>query len=236
MTPLTERGKAVRRHALRLAYEAHSGHIGGSLSCVEILLALYDRLMNPDSQFILSKGHACWSLYAILRDRGHTPKLLAHPERDPWNGIEATTGSLGHGLPMALGMAWAKTLEQKPGRVYVLMGDGEFQEGTTWEALQLAAKLQLPNLRIIVDANGIQGSGPLALPLRASRIGVAIGLKPVIVDGHDIEAATAVVERYPMVIARTVKGRGVSFMEGVPAWHSWKMSEEQYNRAIEENR
>lgn len=235
MTELTERGKQVRRDTYALS-KAHGGyHYGGCFSSVEIILALFDSVLMPEDGFILSKGHACWPLYVLLRERGLNPRLEGHPHRDEANGILATTGSLGHGLPVGIGISQARKQTGRPGKVYVLMGDGECQEGTTWESLILAAKLGLDNLTVIVDMNRLQGSDFTENVLPVSRLGhVASVLGWLVdeVDGHsipDLERALArsVTTMPHLIIAHTIKGRGVSFMENRPEWHSKWPNQEQ---------
>ena len=137
-------------------------HAASSLSALPIIAGIYSRMNLRQDVFILSKGHACAALYAVLEAHGYNPDVTkVHPERDPLNGITITSGSLGHGLPIAVGMASAKKFAGEPGTVYVLMGDGECMEGTTWESLHLAARLKLDNLSVHVDWNDYQSSDPL---------------------------------------------------------------------------
>ena len=243
MLELNERSKQVRRDVIALSKANGGYHYGGSFSCVEILIALFDHVMGPDDRFILSKGHACWPLYVLLREKGFNPKLEGHPHRDPYNGILATTGSLGHGLPTAVGMAQAKKLKGEPGRVFVLMGDGECQAGTTWESMLIASKFRLDNLVAVVDWNGIQGSDFIedVLPLTPSKLfSVAdkFGWGVFRVDGHNLTeieyALEAEVSLPKMVIAETVKGMGVSFMQNSPKWHSNWLSPDLERQALEE--
>jgi transketolase len=226
---LNERSKQVRRDTIALSKANGGYHYGGSFSCTEILISLFDHVMGPDDKVILSKGHACWPLYVLLREQGLNPKLGGHPERDPANGIWATTGSLGHGLPTAVGMALAKKLRKDPARLFVIMGDGECQAGTLWESMLIARQLNLNNLVVIVDWNGIQGSDFCSKVLDVTAVkelGLAaiVGWEGVQVDGHDMaELSDALLQKYPeptMVIALTIKGKGVSFMENVPKWHA----------------
>jgi transketolase len=225
---LTWRGLQVRRDLYRLSKANGGYHYGGSFSCVEILVTLYDRVLRPNDVFILSKGHACWAQYVILREKGLTPRLSGHPERDPAQGIHASTGSLGHGLPTAVGVALAKKMEGDGGKVFVLMGDGEVQEGTTWESMLIAARHKLSNLYVIVDWNRIQGSdfteNTLGLTsLALNRIGENLGFRSLQPDGHDVEALDRCCwdsDKPTLIIAHTVKGRGVPFMENDPKWHA----------------
>jgi transketolase len=262
---LNERSKQVRRDTITLSKANGGYHFGGCFSCVEILIALFDYVMSPASdRFILSKGHACWPYYVLLMEKGATPKLQGHPTRDPWNGIPCSTGSLGHGLPMALGMALAKKIKGEPGKVYVLMGDGECQEGTTWESLLIAANMGLHNLVVIVDWNQIQGSGSVAAvspaTTRFPEVPERLGWEDAVVDGHNIDLlrgtllncamidvtvladperihkeGTAKEQKAPRIIfAQTVKGKGVSFMENSPEWHAKWLDDGHEKQAREE--
>lgn len=226
---LNERSKQVRRDLIALSKDNGGYHYGGSFSCVEILIALFDHVLTDDDRFILSKGHSCWPYYTLLRERGFNPKLGGHPERDPHNGIYCTTGSLGHGFPSAVGMALAKKLKGEAGRVFVLMGDGECQAGTTWESLLIASQHQLDNLVVIVDWNGIQGSDLVTniLPLSSSRlidIAGVLGWMATKTTGHSLDSLKRVlnspVDKPTLIVAQTVKGKGASFMEGKAEWHA----------------
>lgn len=260
---LNERSKQVRRDTIRLSKANGGYHFGGCFSCTEILIALFDHVLAQGDKFILSKGHACWPYYVLLMEEGNKPALTGHPSRDPHNGVPCTTGSLGHGLPMALGMALAKKIKGEAGKVYVLMGDGECQEGTTWESLLIAANLDLDNLVVIVDWNGIQGSGHVGHISPAAghfpEIPERLGWEEVRVDGHDISMVytacvqTAMIhcqafdseytymkkgiekqEAPRIIFAQTVKGKGVSFMEGDPAWHAKWLDDAHEAQAMEE--
>ena len=224
---LNERSKQVRRDTIALSKANGGYHYGGTFSCTEILISLYDHVMDQDNdRFILSKGHGCWSYYVLLRELGYDPPLEGHPHRDTHNGVHWTTGSEGHGFPAGIGMALAKRMKDDTGHVYVVIGDGECQEGTTWESMLTAVKHNLINLTIIVDNNGIQGSGHTAdiLPIDAMwRCAGTIGWNMIGVDGHDtLEVTKALRARHThkptMVVAHTVKGKGVSYMENVPCW------------------
>lgn len=151
--------KSLMRRTVEIDYRGKHRHLPGSLSALPIIADIYEQ-MTADDVFILSKGHSCAALYAVLEAIGYHPDVsLVHPERDPANGVTITAGSLGHGLPIGVGIAYAKRLLNQPGFVHVLMGDGECHEGTTWEALLLAARLNLhPTLAVHVDCNGWQGS------------------------------------------------------------------------------
>jgi len=239
---LTERGKQIRRDSIYLSKANGGYHYGGSFSCVEILIVLYDHVIKEDDRFILSKGHACWPYYVLLRELGYDPKLEGHPSRDPSNGVLCNTGSLGHGLPMAVGMAIAKKYRGEEGRVYVLMGDGECQEGTTWESMLIARAHKLGNLCVIVDGNNIQGSGftDAILPSRCvARVANEVGWYVTGVHGHDVgelikEISDSHPERPHMIIANTIKGKGVSFMENNPEWHAKWPNPEEEKQMLEE--
>jgi transketolase len=261
---MNTRSKQIRRDTITLSKANGGYHFGGCFSATEILIALYDYVLTTDDQFILSKGHACWPLYVILREKGLNPKLQGHPSRDPHNGILCTTGSLGHGLPMALGMARAKKIKGEPGKVFVLVGDGECQEGTTWESLLIAVSLGLDNLVVIVDWNQIQGSGYVGdispAMARFPEVPERLGWEDAVVDGHDIDLlrgtllncaminvqdlsddgpvykeGTVKEQKAPRIIfALTVKGKGVSFMENDPAWHAKWLDDAHEAQAMEE--
>lgn len=243
MVRLDNRSRQLRRETIRLS-KSHGGyHWGGAFSCVEILISLYDRVMKSEDRFVLSKGHGCWPYYVLLRERGLNPRLDGFPVRDPANGIHCTTGSLGHGLPFAIGMAMALKRQEVRTQVYVLVGDGECQEGTTWESLMIAARFRLDNLTAIVDWNGIQGSDRLldVLPMEhLSRVAETLEWDVMSVNGHDTDAITAKLlrprtrGRPRLVMARTIKGRGVSFMEDDPAWHAQWLTDEQERQAMRE--
>ena len=235
---------------MRALLAAGRGHVGPALSLVEILRVLYDDILRvrPDEpdwpdrdRCILSKGHGCLALYAVLADAGFFPLteldrfcaadgiLGGHPEHGIVPGIEASTGALGHGLPIGVGMALAARMEKSDRRVFVVLGDGELDEGSVWEALMGAAKYGLDRLTAIVDYNKIQSYGavdavqplePLADKFRA------FGFAAVEVDGHDVAALRDVLGRVPLqggrpnaIICHTVKGRGIPDAEHNPAWH-----------------
>ena len=227
---LTRRSKQIRRETLELGTKNGGYHFGGSFSIVEILIGLYDIILTEEDRFILSKGHACWPLYVLLRERGLNPTLSGHPSLDVANGIHCTTGSEGHGLPSGVGRAWARKLEGRGGRIFVVIGDGEGQEGTTWESLLTASFRKLDNLVAIVDYNKIQGSGFLddILPVPMDslvKIAELLGWSVEKIDGHSypaiLDALQKKVEGRPrFILADTVKGKGVSYMEGKPEWHA----------------
>lgn len=225
---LTSRGKQIRRDLYWLSKANGGYHYGGTFSTIEILYNLYDRVLGKDDRFILSKGHACWGYYVLLREKGFNPVLEGHPHLDLANGVHWTTGSEGHGLPAGMGMAFAKKKMKKKGKVYVVIGDGECQEGTTWESLLIAGQHKLDNLVVIMDNNKIQGSGFVDDILSVGRkmpiIAETCDWDVTVIDGHDdvqIFAALMKQTNKPhFIVANTVKGKGVDFMENKPEWHS----------------
>ena len=249
---LNERSKQIRRDLIKLSSENGGYHYGGCFSCVEILIALFDKVMEGyvyadrwGDRFILSKGHACWGYYVLLRERGFNPKLEGHPSRDG-EGVHCSTGSMGHGLPTGIGMAMAKKLKGEEGKVYILMGDGECQEGTTWESLLIASKYKLDNLVVIIDKNRIQGSGRVEDILPASAVVTYTArscgwyiTEIIKQEGHNVEQITkhieSSIEDSPRLISvNTVKGKGVSFMEDTPEWHARWLSDKEKKLAMEE--
>ncbi len=239
---LYKKSKSLRRETVDLMMENHGSHFGGSLSVIEILISLYDKILKPEDKFILSKGHACFPMYCLLKERGYNPKILAHPDRDEKNGIYATTGSLGHGICLGMGMAFAKRLKKEKGKIYVLAGDGEAQEGTTWEALLKAPVLNLDNLVVCFDFNKIQGSGRVdeIMPVKKSLEAVArtSGWAVSEIDGHSYEqiipAFTKEYGKPSIIIANTVKGKGIGFIEDKPEWHSKVPTERELKQIYEE--
>jgi transketolase len=251
-----------RQKILRYITEAGAGHTGGSLSCTDILNVLYNRVMNVSpknfnsparDRYIQSKGHSVEALYVVLADCGFFPEseletlchykspFVGHPTRKV-NGIEMNTGALGHGLPICVGLAIAGKLDAAPYRVFTLLGDGEMAEGSNWEAAMAAAHYELDNLTAILDHNTLQITGHTRDVCSNEPLDekfASFGWHVVTVDGHDfaklIEALEAPSPGKPkMVIANTVKGRGVSFMENVVSWHHGVPSTEQYDLAQSE--
>lgn len=257
--------KKIRRHIVEMITEAKSGHPGGSLSAVELLSVLYLETMRHDpknptwaerDKFILGKGHACPVLYAIMAECGYTPvdqlKTLrklgsiyqGHPDRRFIPSLEASTGSLGQGLSVGLGMALAARLDRLPTRVYVMLGDGEIQEGQVWESAMFGAFHKVDNVVVIVDYNRIQLDGwvkdimdvaPLADKWRS------FGWHVIELDGHDVTsiraayAEAAAIKGTPTaLIAHTVKGKGVSFMENNPKFHGTAPTKDEMALAMKE--
>lgn len=239
--PLSERSKQVRRDAISLSKANGGYHYGGSFSCAEILINLWDRILSEEDRFILSKGHGCWVYYVLLREQGFNPTLEGHPHYEPHEGIYCTSGSMGHGLPVGLGIALSRKISGRKGRVFVLMGDGECQEGTTWESLLVGGHLKLDNLIAIVDNNGIQGSGFVneILPIASPLINAAKSANWDVheIDGHNNDLNDLKLEangKPTLILAKTVKGKGVSFMENLPKWHSNWLGGADEVKAMEE--
>lgn len=204
--------RALMCRMVRIDYESKHRHLPGSLSALPIIAGIYET-MSPDDVFILSKGHSCAALYAVLEATGKHPNAaLVHPERDPENGVTITAGSLGHGLPIAVGIAYAKRVKDEAGMVHVLMGDGECHEGTTWEALLFAKRLMLHyHLEVHVDLNGWQGSEALLM------------------DCSDYMRAI-----FPVNTYRTRKGAGVRRFEEHPEKSVHLVTGQDYAEIMEE--
>ncbi len=237
-----ERCRAYRRRILELSQRGPA-HVAPALSCLEMVDLIYNELLRPQDVFILSKGHGALAQYVVLESLGEMTLdgvLPGHP--DLGGPIKASTGSLGHGLGIGVGMAYAEHLKGTEGKVYVLMSDGELQEGSTWEAAQMAANLKLDNLVLFVDLNDYGGmdklseTHPAVYPVKDKW--KAFGWYATVIDGHkteDMRAAIVPLDRPVAVIGKTVKGRGVSFMEESPkAWHYRSPTPEQYEQALAE--
>ena len=249
-----------RRRILEISQQVQALHIGSAYSCTEIVDCIYYELMRRDSDgsspdtFLMPKGHGCMIQYVILEamgvlsrkdlDKYCTPegKLGCHPDYgNP--GIEASTGSLGHGLSMAVGMALAEKGQRKSGLIYTVLSDGEVQEGSTWEATLMASSLGCDNLIAFIDNNDFQSLGrtsethPSFYPIVEKY--QAFGWEAVEIQGHDSRAVFEAVENRRggkplMVVAKTTKGKGVSYMENVPIWHYRSPSSEEYEQALKE--
>ena len=259
------KGISIRRDVIKLVTKSRDGHIPSAQSMVEILAVLYYQILNIDPQnpdepnrdrFVLSKGHGCASLYSILADLGFFSMdelekyatmngiLGGHPEMQKVPGIEVSTGSLGHGFPMAVGMAISAKLKNQKHKVYSIVGDGECNEGTIWEASNIAAHFKLDNLVVIVDHNKQQASGDvfeIMNPHILAEKWRSFGWETVEVDGHDIEKLNTLLKSIPLdqnkptaIIANTIKGKGVSFMENERRWHTAIPNEEEFRAAMEE--
>jgi transketolase len=248
--PLDERSLYLRRLAVRVLDKGERGHIGSTMSLVEILRVLYDEILRfrasepawPErDRMILSKGHGCIALYILLADKGffpietldtfcHRDSILGgHPESGKIPGVEASTGALGHGLSIGVGMALATRIQKRDSRVFVVMGDGEINEGSVWEAAMCAGKHKLSHLTAIIDYNKIQSAGPTSEILDLEPLmdkWRAFGFAAVEVDGHDVGELRRVFKRVPLesdrptaIICHTVKGKGIPFAEHDPTWH-----------------
>ncbi len=255
----------IRIDVIKAVSAAGSGHPGGSLSAADIVTALFFGEMNIDPEdpkkadrdrFVLSKGHAAPVLYAALGERGFFDvsemmtlrklgsRFQGHPNMQKVPGVEMSTGSLGQGFSVSVGMALAGRLDKNPGRVYTLLGDGELQEGIVWEAAMSAAHYGLDNLTAIVDWNGLQIDGKNEDVMKVAPIKEkfeAFGWNALLIDGHDFDEITAAFDaaknckgRPTVIVAKTHKGHGVSFMEDQAGWHGKAPSEEQAKQAVTE--
>lgn len=255
----------IRRHAVRMTHSGKSSHVGAVLSMADIIAVLYGKILakRPEEpewperdRFILSKGHAGAGVYAVLAETGYFPvkelekhcrngsNLSGHVSHKGVPGVELSTGSLGHGLSIGAGMAYAAGMDGKSHRVFVLMSDGECDEGSNWEAILFAAHHKLTNLIAIVDYNKIQSLAPVADTIELEPFADkwrAFGWDVSEVDGHDHEALLnalnincAQKEKPTCIIAHTVKGKGVSFMENTVLWHYRSPQGEEYKKAIAE--
>lgn len=261
---LAEKGQLLRRDCIRCIGVGVAGHVGGSCSAADLVAALYFYKMkydpkNPDWEgrdyFLLSKGHVAILQYSALAEAGFFPVedllrckdvgvyLQGHPHLGT-PGIEAGTGSLGQGLSLGLGMAMGLKMDEKPNRVYVLVGDGEMDEGQVWEAAMAAGFYKMDNLCAIVDNNGLQCVGPIEQRMNTAPIAEkwrAFGWNVIEIDGHDMERIVAALDeaetvkgKPTMILAHTVKGKGVSFAENVAGCHNVALTQAQYDQALEE--
>jgi transketolase len=256
-TTFNARLRDCRLKILQMYYKAKAGHIGCSLSCIDLMATVFFKFKKGKDKFILSKGHAAVSLYVCLHAIGELKdedlltfykngtSLPAHPAPGSFEGIPFANGSLGHGFPVAAGIAKAKKLKGDDSKVYVLMSDGETNAGTTWEAAHFAVTHHLNNLIIIIDKNGLQGFGKLEEVLgdtAAYDKWKALGFDIREVDGHSIEQIENALSELTssslpspkLIIANTVKGKGVSYMENKLEWHYLPMDEDLYKQAVEE--
>ncbi len=261
---LEEKARQIRLSIVQMLAKAGSGHPGGSLSSTDILTCLYFSVMrhnphDPDwperDRFHLSKGHCCPALYAVLAEMGYFPKselmslrkmgamLQGHPDRHT-PGIEVCSGSLGQGLSVALGMSLAAKIDKSDYRVYCLMGDGEIQEGNIWEAAMAASHYKRDNLCAILDYNGFQIDGRVSEVMAIEPLADkwrAFGWHTIEIDGHNMasihkafDTAKKIKEKPTIIIAKTIKGKGVSFMENVVDFHGRAPSSEETNLAVKE--
>jgi len=262
---LKSKANKIRKDIVRMITEAKSGHPGGSLSAVDVVTALYFKVMrhNPKDpkwedrdRFILSKGHAAPLLYSVLAESGYFEveelltlrkfgsRLQGHPDMKRLPGVEISTGSLGHGLSVGNGMAIAGKLNKKGYRVYILLGDGECQEGQVWEAAMTASHYKLDNVTAILDYNGLQIDGPVKDVMHINPISNkwrAFGWYVIEINGHDFKEILDSFERVKklkgkpsIIIAHTTKGKGVSFMENVVDFHGKAPTKEQMLQALKE--
>ena len=261
---LKTKSAEYRKTILRIIKQARAGHTGGDLSSIDILNVLYNHVLKVSPQtftdpnhdrYVQSKGHCVEALYTVLADRGFFPesdldtlctfrsRYIGHPTRSV-NGIEQNTGALGHGLAVAVGMALAGKLDGRNYRVFTLTGDGELDEGSNWEASMAASHFHLDNLTVIVDRNGLQITGPTETvsplePLADKFRAFGYALREV--DGNDTQALVSLFDQLPfepgkpnLVLAHTIKGKGVSFIENSQKWHHRVPSEEEYDTAMHE--
>jgi transketolase len=204
--------KELRRRIIELAYAHNISHAASALSCVDIIKKIYDKA-DKDDVFVLSKGHGSLALYAVLETKGFKPEIKAHPDRDPANGIYCTTGSLGHGLPIGVGSAMAKKMKKEKGMVRVLMGDGELEEGTSWESFLVCERFSLDNLEIYIDNNGYQAISSTLYP-------VVDWLKKM--------------QRPNVFFTDTKKGHGCSVFGKLPDAHVHPLTEDEYRQCLKE--
>ena len=251
----------LRRKIINIVYKSGKGHLGGALSCIDLILALYygnfiffEKKSTQNSNFILSKGHAAIALYVVLNDlelidddllikMNQGSVIGEHPDNG-LPGIDVISGSLGHGLGIGIGRSIANKLDNSEVINYVLMGDGECSEGSVWEAVNFAGKIKLNNIIAIVDDNGlgILEQNTRLKPETNKQVWEGFGWHVVNIDGHDIFSITEVlnqlissnIEKPIVIIANTIKGKGISFMENKLEWHHGSLNEELYNKAIRE--
>lgn len=236
---LIKKASNLRKKTFLEFIKKGEAHVGGSFSMIEIIIALYEVIIKKSDKFILSKSHASFPLCLLLREKGLKPKLTTHLELDSKNGINCTTGSLGHGLPIATGMAFAKKQKKSKGKIYVMISDGECQEGTTWESLLIAAKHKLDNLVVIIDYNKIQALSRLkdALPLHdlAAKFKSFNWNCKEIKNGHSFSSIIKSFKKKnnskkPLaLIFHTIKAKGIKQFEDDPVWHARKLKGEEIN-------
>ncbi|MDG6220638.1 MAG: transketolase [Candidatus Thermoplasmatota archaeon] len=264
---LEKQANKNRQHIVEMIYNAASGHPGGSLSAVDIITALYFHSMKHTSKepkmedrdrFVLSKGHAAPALYACLAETGYFPveelktlrklgsRLQGHPDMHKTPGVEVSTGSLGQGIGVAVGMSLAAKLDRRLCRIFCMVGDGECQEGAVWEALMASAHYKLDNLTVFLDRNQLQIDGPtervMSLEPMEAKV-KAFGWHVIQINGHNmreilaaIDESKQVVGKPTFIIAHTLKGKGVSFMEGALSFHGKAPKKDEYELAMKELR
>lgn len=262
---LEEKAKKIRRHVIDMIYEAKSGHVGGSLSCIDILTVLYFHILKHDpkdpnwedrDRFILSKGHSAPALYAILAEVGYFPieelktlrklgsRLQGHPDLN-FNlpGIEVSSGSLGQGLSIVAGIALSAKLDKKKFKTYVLLGDGELDEGQIWESIMFASHYKLNNLIAIIDRNLYQIDGPTEKIMSLKPLEdkfTSFNWDVYICNGNDIKELIDIFEKIKfgtrpiVIIANTIKGKGVSFIENNNSWHGKAPNKQEMENALKE--
>lgn len=260
---ITSKANKLRADVVKMIYLAKSGHPGGSLSCIDILMALYykEARIDPSNptwedrdRIVLSKGHSCPALYAVLADKGYIDEaelwtlrrtdshLQGHPDMRKTAGVDINTGSLGQGVSIAMGLALAAKHNKKDYKVYAVIGDGESQEGITWEAAMAAAHYGLDNFTVILDHNGLQIDGANSDVMSIMDIVDkyrAFGFECYKVDGHDFDEICQAIEapfngKPKFICCETIKGKGVSFMQGQFGWHGKAPNTEQYEQAMKE--
>lgn len=247
--------REIRKNILFQVYNANSGHPGGALSCTDILVAIYFKLIGEGDKVVLSKGHASAALYAVLAEKGFFPKeelvtfrklnsrLQGHPSYLKTPGVDSSSGSLGQGLSIANGMAFSFKLDKKENFVYVILGDGEIEEGQIWEAAMTANHYNLNNVIAFLDYNKLQIDGTNDEVMKISPVVdkfKAFGWFVQEINGHDFSEIINAVETAKkqskpcMIVANTIKGKGVSFMEDKCEWHGKAPKQEEYERALDE--
>ena len=247
--------KEIRKDILLEVYSAQAGHPGGALSMADIITAIFFEEKQEDDKFVLSKGHASSALYAALAEKGEIPKeelktfrkygsrLQGHPSTKTLDKVDVSAGSLGQGLSIANGIAMAYKLDKKKNFVYVMLGDGEIEEGQVWEAMMSASHYKLSNVIAFLDYNKMQIDGTNDEVMTVKPVDKkfkAFGWHVQEIDGHDFNQIIDAIEnakntkKPSIIIANTIKGKGVSFMEGQVAWHGKAPNEEQFNQAIKE--
>jgi transketolase len=264
---LARRAQELRISILEVVSNARGGHVGGAYSIIDVMVALYSRVLKHDpsnpawpdrDRLIFSKGHGCLALYSVLAEAGYFPKewlagfcvdggiLGGHPEREAIPGVEVSSGSLGHGLSIGIGIALAAKIDRKNYHTYVVISDGELNEGSTWEALISGAQFKLDNLTLIVDSNKYISLGTLSSIMNIEPLCTRLrdfGWEVAEMDGHCMEDIVSTLEnrmselgKPRAIVANTVKGKGVSFMENVSKWHYRAPNKEEEETAYRELR